>query len=225
MSAQYKVHSATYPGYSCAFAYIIHCKSAHKRNKIQQQITQCWDHHQTLTHSTFYNISHDPSKPVTKFINTIQSISYQLAAIKHPLHKTEITDMILLCLHESFTPVQLALITHKDKLKLNKIIVSLKEHKAHMVMMSCLPDRTGGSNEISGEQLYFAEMQRKQGGIKRLASKGTGIDWGNSQGQDGVCFHCRCTGHVAAKCIADMPQDVKDKIISGGALFTKENDT
>ena len=51
MSAQSKVHSATYPGYSCAFAYIIHCKSTHKRNKIQQQITQCWDHHQTLTHN------------------------------------------------------------------------------------------------------------------------------------------------------------------------------
>ena len=49
MSAQSKVHSATYPGYSCAFAYIIHCKSAHKRNKIQKQITQCWEHHQTLT--------------------------------------------------------------------------------------------------------------------------------------------------------------------------------
>ena len=43
------MHSATYPGYSCAFAYIIHCKSAHKRDIIQQQITQCWDHHQTLT--------------------------------------------------------------------------------------------------------------------------------------------------------------------------------
>ena len=39
MSAQSKVHSATYPGYSCTFAYIIHCKSTHKRNKIQQQIT------------------------------------------------------------------------------------------------------------------------------------------------------------------------------------------
>ena len=59
--------------------------------------------------SNFYNVTHDPSKPVTEFINTIQSISHQLAAIEHPLHATEITDMILLYLHEPFPPVHSAL--------------------------------------------------------------------------------------------------------------------
>ena len=43
--------------------------------------------------SKFYNIVHDSSKPVTEFINTIQSISHQLAAIQHPFHDTEITNI------------------------------------------------------------------------------------------------------------------------------------
>ena len=40
---------------------------------------------------------------------------------------------------------------------------------------------------------------------------------------DGACFCCRCPGHVAAKCIADMPQEVKDHIVSGAAHFARED--
>ena len=174
--------------------------------------------------SNFYNVTHDPSKPVTDFINTIQSISHQLAAIKHPLHDTKITDMILLRLHESFSPVQSALITRKEEAKLNEIIAALKEHEAHMVMTNGLPKGTSGSDGITDEQAYFAGKQQKQGGARRLASK-MEIDWGNSQGRDGVCFCCGRAGDVAAKCIADMPQEVKDNIVSGAGLMAKENET
>ena len=115
--------------------------------------------------SNFYNVTHDPSKPVIEFINTIQSISYQLAAIKHPLHATEITDMILLSLHESFSPICSALITCKEDPTLMEIIVTVKEHKAHIVMTNCLPKGTSGSNEIGGKSIYFAGKQWKQGGV------------------------------------------------------------
>ena len=85
---------------------------------------------QILQHSTWPI----PSKPVTIFINTIQSISHQLAAIKHPLHDTEITDIISLCLHESFSPVRSALITRKEEPTLTEIIATVKEHEAHTAM-------------------------------------------------------------------------------------------
>ena len=115
--------------------------------------------------SNFYNVTHDPSKPVTEFINTIQSISHQLATIKHPLHATEITDMILLRLHESFSPVRSALITRKEEPTLMEIIATVKEHEAHTVMTNCLPKGTSGSNEISSENIYVAGRQQKQGGV------------------------------------------------------------
>ena len=47
-----------------------------------------------------------------------------------------------------------------------------------------------------------------------MASKAE-VDWGNSKWKDGVCFCCRHPCHVVAKCIANMPQEVKDYIISG----------
>ena len=174
--------------------------------------------------NNFYNVTHDPSKPATKFINTIQFISHQLAIIKHPLHATEIIDMILLCLHESFSPVCSTLITCKEEPTLTEIITAVKEHEAHMAMTNCLPKRTSGSNEIGSENIYFAGRQQKQGGVQRSASKAE-VDWGNSKGKDGVCFCCGCPGHVAAKCIAEMPQEVKDHIISGTAYVTREDES
>ena len=167
-------------------------------------------------HSNFYNVTHDPSKPVMEFINTIQSISHQLAAIKHSLHATEITNMILLHLHESFSPIHSALITHKEEPMLTEIIAAVKKHEAHTVMTNCSPKETSGSDEIGSESIYFTGRQWKQGGVRRSASKAE-VDWGNSKGKDGVCFPCGRSGHVAAKCIADMPQEVKDHIISGTA--------
>ena len=122
-------------------------------------------------HNNFYNVTHDPSKPVTEFINTIQSISHQLAAIKHPLNATEITNMIILCLHESFSSVRSALITHKEEPTLMEIITTIKEHEVHMVITNHLPTATSGSADITGENLYFAGRQRKQGGVRKSASK------------------------------------------------------
>ena len=102
-----------------------------------------------------------------------------------------------------------------------EIISTVKEHKAHTVMTNCLPKGTSGSNEIGSKSIYFTGRQQKQGGVQRSASKAE-IDWGKSKGKDGVCFHCRCPGHVAAKCIADMPQKVKDHIVSGTAHVMRE---
>ena len=126
--------------------------------------------------SNLYNVTHDPSKPVTELINTIQSISHQLATIKHPLHATEITDMIFLHLHESFSPVCSALIICKEEPMLTEIIAAVKEHETHTAMTNCLPKGTSGSNEISSESVYFTGKQQKQGGVWRSASKAE-INW------------------------------------------------
>ena len=103
-----------------------------------------------------------------------------------------------------------------------EIIAAVKEHEAHMVITNHLPTATSGSADITGENLYFTGRQQKQGGVRKSASKAE-IDQGNSKGTDGVCFCCGHPGHVAAKCIADMPQEVKDHIVSGTALVTRED--
>ena len=51
------------------------------------------------------------------------------------------------------------------------------------------------------------------------------MDLGNPKGMDGACFHCGCSGHVATKCIANMPQEVKDHIVSGTAHVIREDES
>ena len=105
-----------------------------------------------------------------------------------------------------------------------EIIAAVKEHEAHMVITNHLLTVTSGSADITSKNLYFAGRQRKQGGVQKSASKAE-IDWGNSKRTDDVCFHCGHPGHVAAKCIADMPQEVKDHIVSNAALVTREDES
>lgn len=55
----------------------------------------------------------------------------------------------------------------------------------------------------------------RRGGDRERAE----FDWGNSQAQDGVCFRCGRPNHQAARCVADMPKEVKEKILHAGAAF------
>ena len=53
----------------------------------------------------FYTTHHDPSKPITIFIKSVQSIAQQLNSIGHALGKNEVEDVILLHLDLSFEPI------------------------------------------------------------------------------------------------------------------------
>jgi hypothetical protein len=62
-------------------------------------------------HNQFHSVCHDPTKPVSHFIESIQSIARQLKAISCEPGKDEVENIILLCLDKSYKPVQSALIT------------------------------------------------------------------------------------------------------------------
>lgn len=44
------------------------------------------------------------------------------------------------------------------------------------------------------------------------------FDWGNSREKDGVCHRCGRAGHVARRCVADMPGDVTAKYLVSSKL-------
>ena len=62
--------------------------------------------------------------------------------------------------------------------------------------------------QVKVEESGNEAMAAHQGG-------GGDFDWGNSKGREGVCFWCGKPGHVTAKCIADMPPNIKNKILGG----------
>ena len=69
---------------------------------------------------------------------------------------------------------------------------------------------TSGSDDITGENLYFTGKQWKQGVYEGQPQKWRWTG-GTQKGWMVLAFHCRHPGHVVVKCIADMPQEVKDQ--------------
>jgi len=160
----------------------------------------------------FYTIRHDPSQPVSFFIESIQSIARQLEAIGHAPGKNEVEDAILLRLNPSFEPIRSSLITQDTAPTILQIVAAIKQFEANQ-------------NAISASQ---AQVKVEEFENEALAAQRGGeddFDWGNSRGKEGVCFRCGRRGHVAAKCVADMPPGVKAKILhhSHVAAYVAEN--
>ena len=77
----------------------------------------------------FYTVCHDPSKTISIFIESVQSISWQLKSIGHAPGKNEVEDVILLCLNPMFEPICSSLIAHEKEPVIAEIISAIKECK------------------------------------------------------------------------------------------------
>ena len=50
-------------------------------------------------------------------------------------------------------------------------------------------------------------------GCKGHGRESEEYDWGNMKEREGVCWRCGQENHTAKNCIADMPEDVKQKVL------------
>jgi hypothetical protein len=161
----------------------------------------------------FYTTHHDPSKPVTIFIESVQSIARQLNSIGHALGKNEVEGVILLHLDPSFEPVRSSLIAWEKEATILEIVAAVKQFEANQIVV-----QSALQPQVKQEDMGNEAMAAQHGGGGEL------FDWGNTQGREGVCFRCEKHGHVAAKCVADMPPGVKAKILNHPHAFANVAD-
>jgi hypothetical protein len=179
----------------------------------------------------FYSVRHDPTKPVSTFIESVQSIARQLKAIDREPGKDEVEDIILLRLDKSYEPIRSALITREKSPKLSEIIAAVKEYGISQAVVHA-SSNSFDSDDVKVENLNSALASayvRKRGSGNESVSKGENVfkgdfDWGNSRGRDDVCYRCGRKGHIASKCIADMPKDAKDRILSAHCAYDSSID-
>jgi hypothetical protein len=120
----------------------------------------------------------------------------------------------LISLHSSFAAVctNLSFCTPKPSI-IKEIISALKEsedNKTMCSMYSAPPNST-----IKEETLLHTNKGyhhgNSGGGLERNLMI---LTWGNTKGHGSACFCCGHSGHITQKCVADMPCDVKDHILS-----------
>jgi hypothetical protein len=167
-----------------------------------------------LLRQQFYSITHDPALPISNFIEDVFSIVRKLDAIGHKPSDVEVSDKVLIGLNPSWGPVRTTLMLQSKTLSIQEITSALKQYEANE-----------SSSEVAvkkeaGEASLLARDKRGRGRkIERNDDDAEEIDWGNSKDREGVCFRCGRHGHIAAKCVSDMPADVKRKILDHASSY------
>ena len=165
----------------------------------------------------FYSLSHNPSLSIVVFIDAVLSIARQLASIGHKLDDLEISDKLLIGLHQSWAPVCTALTLREksEKPEIEKITTALKQFESNESLLA----KPNPSVKVEESELNSGEsslvVKGHGSGLRGSKYQGRSVDeydWGNSKDRDDVCWRCGRQGHVTRLCVADMPQDVKQKI-------------
>jgi hypothetical protein len=104
----------------------------------------------------FCSVRHDPTKPVSHFIESIQLITRQLKAITCEPGKDKVEDIILLHLDKSYEPVRSALITQEKPPTLFDIISAVKEYGTSQAIIHASSNSPDSSEKIKVENLNDA---------------------------------------------------------------------
>lgn len=164
-----------------------------------------------------YGAVHDPSKPMDVYIQAVTIAAAQLKAIGHTVEDTEIKDIILMNLHPSYHVIRATLLsqsTEPDLATIKSVLAGSAIAVSHDVGMhiksesdfdTALAARDGGRG--------FRGTRGRSGSGQRSSSNfpvdEKGYHWCDTN-NDGTCHRCGRPGHIAARCMYDMPQHVKD---------------
>ena len=147
------------------------------------------------------------------FVNEVLTVVRQLESIKRKPQKDETTDKLLIGLHSSFAAVRTNLTLHTPEPSIKEITAALKEFEDNETLK--LSFSTPIDSAIKEESLLYANKAHRhgsRGGVPRMRYHD--FDWGNTNNRDGVCFRCGRSSHITQNCMADMPTDIKERILN-----------
>ena len=174
----------------------------------------------------FYSVEHDPSKPIDIYIQQILDAKGQLVAIGHKIEDVEVKDVILMNLHSSYETVKLSLLTQPTEPSLD-VIRSILNSSSPIIdapfAIKSEPTDTALATKFrkkDSHRTHSTACRRNDTGSNGHGhSKSVegilddkGFRWGDVTGDN--CHRCGREGHIAALCVADMPPDIKSRILS-----------
>jgi len=167
----------------------------------------------------------DPSKTVDKFINNVLSAKARLETIGITIDDTAVKDVILMNLDDSFRDIKNTLfasptepdlatvcsfLTAYDGPIVNTDATTIELEPEETVKLStrsgkCGRGRKGGNGRLSSP--VDSNTSESNHGHSAGCRDKKGYRWCNPS-HDNHCHRCGRTGHIAARCISDMPPEI-----------------
>jgi hypothetical protein len=122
----------------------------------------------------FYNAQHDPSRPITDYINSITKVAARLKAIGVKIEDSTVIDVLIMNLDDQWSNMATSLSATMDDLN----VVS---------------DVTGSLIDEEGRRKAINDLAANSD--QALAARGTGKYFPNKH-----CFTCGKKGHIARRC-------------------------
>ncbi|KAJ7210418.1 hypothetical protein GGX14DRAFT_363326, partial [Mycena pura] len=188
--------------------------------------------------SDFYHATHDPHLPIDIYINKITASRSVLKGLGCEPGDSETTDVLLMNLHPSWSGVRTSITSNKDEQKLADVIGILNGSSVDPPIKDEDQELPAGALAASNARFGSGGRRGGAGGGNGHSGGGRGHGGGYTGGGHGSsdtggdrvsddkgyhwcdptnenhCHRCGRSGHIAARCIHDMPQHIKDWVMA-----------
>ena len=141
----------------------------------------------------FYDITHDPNHPISQYVQSVLAAKSKLVLLGCTITDIEVMDVLLMRLDPFYHPIHITILSQKSEPKLEDV-------KAILTASSTSYDVIIKSEPV--EELLTAARVDRSKKVSQVDDRGS--CWCDTD-CDGVCYRCGCPGHIAARCMYNMP--------------------
>ena len=156
-----------------------------------------------------YDVSHDPSQPMASYVQAVLSARTVLKNLGYNPTDTEVGVILLMNLHHSYDSVRTTILTAASEPDLTKIkSILLSTSASTDVFVKSEPANLAHAAH-HGHRGY-ARTSGSSSGVGVIDEKG--FRWCDPTNNE-HCHRCGRPNHIAARCIHDMPQHIKNWVM------------
>ena len=179
--------------------------------------------HRMAARKEFYDVAHDPDQPISLYVQAVKAAATRLTAFGVDVPDTELVDVLLMGLHESWNGIRSSILMAKSDPKSTEVIDSLTGSAAATEIVSVKVEE-GPSHVLASRAQHFGRGRRH--GPYQEPSGSDSVDpqlngridehgnrWCDTTRLNG-CHRCGRSGHHAARCMVSMPRHIKEWIMT-----------
>lgn len=164
----------------------------------------------------FSGAVHDPSKPIEVYIQSIINAKNQMVAIGQAVTEVQVKDTIIMNLHPSYDTIKVSLLTQPTEPNL-ATIRSILGNSSPIIDSPAIKLEPMDTALVAGtaENAFVAgrgKQGQREAGLPKEDEKGR--RWCDPNNEN-HCFRCGHPGHVAFRCVAEMPPEIKTWVLTG----------